>query len=123
MPRWIALFQRVEAVLNRGMSLNRSEQMILDFVQSHADERQFWQDKVRSVSRGAQNHFDAVTALEPELWAYYAERSRYTEPFKGTVLREGLRRISMKSLAEHWVRLWAPPKPKKQPPKHEQLEF
>jgi hypothetical protein len=98
------------------MSFNRSEQMIFDYVQSHADERQYWQDKVRSIARNTPSDHVASIELDVELWHYFAERSRVVNPFKATVQKEGLKRISMRNLAEHWLRIWAPLRPKKKSP-------
>ncbi|MBI5382008.1 MAG: hypothetical protein HZA31_08920 [Opitutae bacterium] len=95
------------------MSLNRSEQMVFDYVQQHPEERHFWQDKVRGLAAGSPDTHQTAHTLESELWHYYLERSRVTEPFRGAVAREGGRRTSMRNLAEHWLRLWAPPRPKK----------
>lgn len=95
------------------MSLNRSEQMVLDYVGSHPDERQYWMDKVRSTSRTSSDDHEAARLLELELWAYYLERSQVVEPFKSTVLREGKTRTSMRNLAEYWCRLWGLARPKK----------
>lgn len=86
--------------------MNRSEQMVLDYVCDHPDERQFWLEKVRITTLGSLNIHDAALVLEEELWAYYAERSRVVEPFRSAVAREGLRRTSMRNLAEYWCRLW-----------------
>ncbi len=97
------------------MSLNRSEQRVFDYVQSHPDERHYWITKVQTVCRGAQNDLAAVIPLELELWRYYVERSAVASPFKEAARVEGLKRTSMKNLAELWVRLWAEPRPKKPP--------
>jgi hypothetical protein len=95
------------------MSLNRSEQMTLDYVLSHADERHYWQDKVRSIEKASSDIHAAAVALDIELWYYFSERSSVVEPFKSAAERDGLRRISMRSLAEYWIRLWTPPRTKK----------
>lgn len=96
------------------MSLNRSEQMVLDYVNVHPDERQFWMDKVRAMTRSCADHHEAALVLEGDLWAYYLERAQVVEPFRGTVLREGTRRTSMRNLADYWCRLWGVLKPKKE---------
>jgi hypothetical protein len=94
------------------MSLNRCEQRVFDYLQSHRDERQYWVAKVQTVCRGADEHA-AAQRLETELWRYYAERSAVAEPFKEAARTEGLRRTSMRNLAELLVRLWTEPRPKK----------
>ena len=95
------------------MSLNRSEQMTLDYVLLHKEERQYWHDKVRSVAESMGDEHEAAARLDLDLWHYYVERSQVVEPFRQTVQREGLKRTSMRSLAEYMLRLWLPPKPKK----------
>jgi hypothetical protein len=94
------------------MSLNRTEQMVFDYVERHVEERHFWQEKVRGIAAMEADTHVAATRLEGELWFYFEERSRVAEPFRSVVAREGLRRTSMRNLAEHWLRQWAPPKPK-----------
>ena len=103
-----------EATHVRGMSLNRCEQRIFDYLQSHADERHFWIGKVQTVCRSLDEHA-AVARLDAELWRYYEERSAVAAPFKEAVRHEGLRRTSMKNLAELLVRLWTEPRAKKKP--------
>ena len=97
------------------MSLNRCEQRIFDYLQSHAEERHYWQAKFQSVTKAAGDDHVAVARLEPELWRYYEERSRVAAPFKDAARQEGLQRTSMKNLAEHLIRLWVDPRPKKKP--------
>jgi hypothetical protein len=98
------------------MSLNPSEQMIFDYVQSHPDERQYWVEKVQKTSVRAMDDFEAARLLEVDLWRYFEERSAVVSPFKDVARREGLRRTSMRNLAEHLVRLWVQPRPKKPAP-------
>ena len=95
------------------MSLNRSEQRVFDYLQSHADERLFWQQKVRGVAKNVENDHVAVARLEPELWRYYVERSAVVPSFREAARIEGLGRTSMKNLAELMLRLWVEPRPKK----------
>ncbi len=99
-----------------GVSLNRCEQMVFDYVQGHPEERHFWQDKVRALAAGAPDAHAAATGLEGELWSYLEERSRVAEPFRSAAARESLRRTSLRNLAEHLLRLWAPPRPKRPRP-------
>lgn len=94
------------------MSLNRCEQRIFDYLQSHPEERQYWVAKVQTVCRSAEGH-DAATRLESELWRYYEERSGVASPFREAARVEGLRRTSMRNLAELLVRLWTEPRQKK----------
>ncbi len=96
------------------MSLNRSEQMIFDYLQRHPEERQHWEAKVRAEARNAPDDHVAADRLQGQLWDYYVERSGAASPFRETVQREGLQRISMRNLAEYLIRLWTPPRPKRQ---------
>ena len=95
-----------------AMSLNRAEQMTFDYLQQKPDEKRFWEDKVRAVSARARDPHTAALELEGELWRYYEERSAVASPFRETAQREGLRRISLRNLAEYLLRLWAPVKVK-----------
>ena len=97
------------------MSLNHSEQMLFDYVQAHPDERQYWVEKVQKTSAGVHDRHVAAFQLESDLWSYFAERSAVASPFREEALRNGVRRTSMKNLAEYLLRLWAPP-PAKTPP-------
>jgi hypothetical protein len=98
------------------MSLNRSEQRIFDYLQSHPDERHFWTYKVQTVCRALPTDAEAVARLESELWRYYEERSAVASPFREAARLEGLKRTSMKNLAELLKRLWVEPRPKKPAP-------
>jgi hypothetical protein len=95
------------------VSLNRSEQSLLDYVEKHSEERQYWLHKVRADAAGCTNDHEAATVLEPELWRYYVERSQVVPIFIEHAQREGLRRTSMRNLAEYLIRLWAAPRAKK----------
>ena len=95
------------------MSLNRWEQRLFDYLQSHLDERHHWQGKFQRVAKETVDEHFAILQIEPELWRYYVERSEVTEPFKSAAHHEGLRRTSMKNLAELLMRLWTEPRPKK----------
>lgn len=95
------------------MSLNRCEQRIFDYLQSHPDERHFWVGKVQSVWGRSGDDAAAVAQLESELWLYYKERSDVVPAFREAVQAEGRQRTSMKNLAELLLRLWVEPRPKK----------
>ena len=97
------------------MSLNRCEQRVFDYLQSHPDERHHWQEKFQRLAKASDDERFATEQLEPELWRYYVERSAVASPFKEAAVAEGLRRTSMKNLAELLMRLWTEPKPKKKP--------
>jgi len=97
------------------MSLNRSEQMIFDYLQRHVEERQYWQEKVRAEARRSPDDHVAADRLQVELWRYYVERSAVVAPFREVAQREGLPRTSMRNLAEYLIRLWTAPRPKPKP--------
>ena len=96
----------------RGMSLNRNEQMLCDYVLANSDERHFWEEKVHTRAKESQDRHAVSAALAEELWRYFEERSGVAEPFRGQALREGLLRTSMRNLADLWLRQWAPIKTK-----------
>lgn len=98
------------------MSLNRCEQRVFDYLQSHPDERHFWQAKVQRIAGAAASDHAAVVRLEPEFWRYYEERSAVVPLFRDAARFEGLQRTSMKNLAELLVRVWVEPRPKKKSP-------
>jgi len=95
------------------MSLNRSEQILHDYLQGHRDERQYWLAKVQSIVRETPETPDAVARLDSELWRYFLERSEVAPPFLAAAKAFGLHRTSMKNLAEYLIRLWTEPRPKK----------
>jgi hypothetical protein len=95
------------------MSLNPCEQRVFDYLQRHPEERHHWQAKLQRATKAATDDHVAVMHLEPELWRYYEERSAVAEPFRDAAKHEGLRRTSMKNLAELLIRLWTEPRPKK----------
>src|ERR1051326_5724603 len=74
------------------MSLNRCEQRVFDYLQSHPEERQFWQSKVQTVCRRAGGDHAAAAQLDGDLWDYYKERSAVASPFKEAARIEGLAR-------------------------------
>lgn len=95
------------------MSLNRSEQMLYDYVQGQSDERHYWQNKVQTIVTEAVDNPLAVSRLDSELWRYYLERSEVAPVFIAAARAYGLKRTSMKNLAEYLIRLWTEPRPKK----------
>jgi hypothetical protein len=101
------------------MSLNRTEQLLHDYVQSHLDERHYWISKVQTIARESPEVSQAVARLDAELWRYYLERSEVAPVFMAAAKAYGLKRTSMKNLAEYLVRLWTEPRPKKPNQEHE----
>ena len=98
------------------MSLNRTEQRLFDYVQRHAEERQYWQAKVQSIVKAEPDRHLAANRLDAELWHYHRERSAVVPEMRDAARHEGLARTSMKNLAEYLLRLWAPPPAKRPPP-------
>jgi hypothetical protein len=98
------------------MSLNRNEQMLFDYVLGQVDERHHWQDKVQSIVSGSTEISAAISRIDAELWRYYLERSEVTPIFVESARAFGLKRTSMKNLAELLVRLWTEPRKRKATP-------
>jgi hypothetical protein len=97
------------------MSLNRCEQRVFDYLQSHPEERHYWIGKFQGALKEAGDEHIAAFRLESDLWRYYQERSAVASPFKEAAQVEGLRRTSMRNLAELLLRLWTEPRPRKKP--------
>ncbi|HEY1765116.1 MAG TPA: hypothetical protein VGF85_09340 [Opitutaceae bacterium] len=99
------------------MSLNRFEQLVYDYVRGHADERQYWQDKVRRIVTQSDSVAQAAARLDGEFWRYFEERSDSIPTFRMMMGVPAPRRVSMVNLAELLIRLWVDPKPRpKSPP-------
>jgi hypothetical protein len=90
------------------MSLNRSEQMVHDYLLKHPEERGHWAELVKREAAGQVDGHAAATVLERELWRYFQERAEVVETFRSFARREGGARTSMRSLAELLLRLWVP---------------
>ena len=93
------------------MSLNRFEQLVFDYLRGHADERQYWQDKVRMIVTQSRSLHQAAAQLDGEFWRYFEERSGSVPTFKKMMGSPAPRRVSMTNLAELLIRLWTEPKP------------
>lgn len=96
-----------------GVSLNRYEQAIFEYLQSHPEEGRHWENKV--ATRTARGELPAAI-LADELWDYVRERSAHTQPFRDWAARGGVQRTSLLNLAEYLIRLWGPVLPKRKPP-------
>ena len=94
------------------MSLNRTEQQLLDYVQRNPEERHYWQQKVRAAAAANADVHDASLLLDAELRRYLEERAQVIAEFREYQERAN-RRLSLRNLAEYWLRLWVAPKPKK----------
>jgi hypothetical protein len=97
------------------MSLNRSEQILYDYIRRHPEERQYIHDKVQGICAGSSSPEGASSRIDSELWRYYEERSSFVPGLSEAAGPPGPRRISMKNLAEYLVRIWTEPRPRRQP--------
>jgi len=107
------VFYNLGRTLAPYMSLNRSEQLLYDYIQQHREERQFWQDKVQAIVIGSAELPSASARLDSELWRYFGERSSVVPSFASAVHGLGHKRLSMKNLAEFLIRVWTEAKPRK----------
>ena len=98
------------------MSLNRFEQLVYDYIRGHADERQYWQDKVRRIVTQSESAARAAARLDGEFWSYFEERSSAVPEFSKMMGAPAPRRVSMVNLAELLVRLWTEPRPARPAP-------
>jgi len=105
------LFWRLDSRNVRNMSLNRIEQMLFDYLQRHTEERHFWQAKVRELMQKTESDFVVAADMADRLRIYYEERSRAVPSLHELASQEGLRRISLRNLAEHMMRIWGPVRP------------
>lgn len=92
------------------MALNQTEQQLLDYVLKNPEERQFWEQKLRMISAAHRDDFVAAAAIDLELRAYLAERARVVADLAGAPVT-----MSMRNLAEYFLRTWIAPRPKKKP--------
>lgn len=95
------------------MSLNRYEQLLSNYIETHPDELRFWRSRVVDMASGNRRREEVTLSLNASLWEYFEERSRHASPFREIVVAEGMARISMLNLSEYYLRLWAPPKPQR----------
>jgi len=90
------------------VSLNRYEQMLLDYVRDHQDESDYWQGIVRDLGRTHPDRAGRSQELNRLLWAYFRERAGHVPPFSDVFNREGQAAISMRNLAEYLIERWTP---------------
>jgi hypothetical protein len=98
------------------MSLNRAEQTVHDHITRQPDELRHWRDKVARLAAAAPDPHAAADAVADALADYCRERVGVAAEFRapdGPGGNPG--RLKLRSLAELFVRLWAPARP--QPPK------
>lgn len=103
---------------NRGkhgkfVSLNRYEQELFNYAEKHPEERQYWMHKVRSMGQLWSDPHLTAERLEKDLWRYFLERAAVVPELKDFVRYQGVNRTSMRNLAEYFLRMWGPPRPKK----------
>ena len=94
------------------MSLNRFEQAVFDYLQTHPEELRHWENKV--AGRAARGVLSAPT-LADELWEYARERAEHAQPFRDWAAGGGGPRSSLLNLAEYLLRIWGPAVPKRKP--------
>jgi hypothetical protein len=92
----------------RTVSLNRAEQILFDYVERHAEERHFWQGKVRDLMSTTEDSFSVSAQLALQLTAYWHERRGVGSLPAGVESGKDLALISFRNLAEHLMRLWGP---------------
>ncbi|MFA5056851.1 MAG: hypothetical protein WC485_01945 [Opitutaceae bacterium] len=88
------------------MSLNRAEQLLFDYIQSHTEERHFWQAKVRAASQQEANELITTSALAHELRFYYRERSQAAALPGEVSFHDDVKNVSFRNMAEHMLRIW-----------------
>lgn len=96
------------------MSLNRYEQSLHRYLETHPDELRHWKGRVLEVAKRSAGVGENARILERELWDYFAERSSQVREL-GELHHGGIRRVSLQNLAEYLLRIWAPPTPKRPP--------
>ncbi len=89
------------------MSLNASEQMVFDYLRANPDEESFWRHKLgRLAAEGTDEHAISMAVAEA-LGEYYEERASVLPHFREDRARSRSdRRVSMRNLADHLIRLW-----------------
>jgi hypothetical protein len=95
------------------MSLNVCEQRIYDYLQGHRDEGRHWREKIRTAAARETDERALAGRLDIELWNYYEERSAVVADFREPSIRGGVRRMSMRNLAELLLRTWVDPRPRR----------
>ena len=102
------------------MSLNRSAQIIYDYIRSHPDEDRHWREKAGRIATQGPDHHIAESTIVAALRDYCEERAGSLSQFRDLRQIGGFDRSTLRPLAELMVRLWGPPPNKKKasvPPK------
>jgi hypothetical protein len=95
------------------MSLNPVEQRIREYVESHPGERQHWAEKVREAEKANRVLSGAAIRLEAELQRYLRERMSSENIRRKWFADVGPEKVSLRNLAEYWIRVWTPPRAKR----------
>jgi hypothetical protein len=108
LERESALFRRLGYHNVHRMSLNRTEETLMVYLRSHAEERHYWEAKVREAMEKSKDDHASSASLARELWLYYEERCRCVPSLREAGVKEASARISMRNLAEFLMRVWGP---------------
>jgi hypothetical protein len=114
MDREIRCFS-AECEHRAAMSLNQSEERLKAYVEGHREERQHWREKVRSLSIKASDLHEIARVLERDLRGYLRERASVVPDLRGGLSPDAVARLSLRTLAEYWLRVWGEPR-RKVPP-------
>ncbi len=95
------------------MSLNRYEQILMNYLECHSEEKRFWEARVTEISRSGGRLESRALELNGILWEYFEERARFESSFREVLIHEGDPKTSMLNLSEYLLRMWAPPTQKK----------
>lgn len=96
------------------MSLNPSEERLKAYVEGHRDERQHWREKVRHVSAKSADLHEVAQVLERALRSYLRERASVVPALRAGSTADAVARLSLRNLAEYWLRVWS--EPRRKPP-------
>jgi hypothetical protein len=99
----------------RTVSLNHAEQILFDYVERHAEERHFWQGKVRDLMSATEDPFSVSAKLALQLTAYWHERRGVGSFPPGGESDKNLTLISFRNLSDHLIRLWGPSRVRRPP--------
>ena len=80
---------------------------------ANPEEHRFWEEKVKRIAVEEGDRHRAAAELAGLLQAYSTERSSVVSELRDCGDDGSGRVPSMRNLAEYWLRLWAPPPPKK----------
>jgi hypothetical protein len=111
MDREIRCFS-AECEHRAAMSLNPSEERLKAYVEGHREERQHWREKVRGLSGKAPDLHEVARVLERDLRSYLRERASVVPDLRGGLSPDAVARLSLRTLAEYWLRVWGEPRRK-----------